>query len=393
MRTKLYGILSTCGLFAALCLIFFIRWGSFQETAESPSPAEELQMGPPLTNTTAFPIPLDLPSAEAKEKKKEILGILDRFYPPTKNSSHFWLSADLLYLLPSEDSVVLTNHQTNLFTTAEVTKKSTIDAPFEWDFGYRLGLGYVFSERLWDVALSWTHFHSNLHQKRDTDGNIGLGMFPVWALADDVLDSDWIAVAKMHWDLKLNLVDFDFGRSFSWNRFFLRPFLGLRAAWIDQDLDVNYGGGMFANGLNLSEMDSTFGYDRINMENDFFGIGPQLGIDPQFNLGKGWRIYTSACGTLNYGFFDVRQRETYLKTVRYHQHRFPHGFRWMLDASAGFLWRTFCFKKHCAVTLSFGWEYHLFFDQVEWRKDSFDLVSDNDNLSLNGVDVSFRLDF
>ncbi len=236
-------------------------------------------------------------------------GVLDSFYPPIQQRNRLWISADLLYFLPHEKSIAMTNKDTDLFTTADVTEEPVVDPHFKWDFGCRVGLGYLFSDHQWDVALHWTHFNTHTTQHRSTHGNIGLGMFPIWSLSDDILPFDFVTKAKMRWNLNLNVLDLDFGRSFSWGKvFFLRPFAGLRAAWIYQHMHVEYGGGIFANGLNfnmlnLAALESTFGKDNIAMRNNFFGIGPQLGIEPQVNLGKGFRLYGSACGHRRLWFF------------------------------------------------------------------------------------------
>jgi len=311
-----------------------------------------------------------------------------------EDGTHFSLNVDLLCFLPKEKSIVLTNKKTDLFTTANVTWEPAIHPHFTWDVGYRIGFGYFFPSGKWDMALNLTHFGTHAQQKRSTYGNIGLGMFPIWSLAPDIIPFDWVSKAKMYWNLNLNLLDLDFGRDFSWgNRWFLRPLIGLRSTWINQGLVVRYGGGIFANGLNLPALDSTFGYDSINMKNNFWGMGPRIGIEPQVNLGRGWSLYAGACGTLNYGFFKVCQKETYLKAVRYERNCRPHRFRWILDAMGGIAWNTFLCKKRYALTFALGWEYHLFFNQLVLKGDRFGLVSNNRNLSLNGFAFSGCFDF
>lgn len=320
--------------------------------------------------------------------------VLDSLYPPIEQDKHFWLRADLLYFLPKEKSIVLTNENTNLFTTANVALQPDVETDFKWSFGSRVGFGYLFSNGLWDMTINWTRFHTSAQQCRSTQGNIGLGMFPIWSLADDIIPFDWVSTAKMHWNLTLNLVDLDFGRSFSWrDQFFLHLLMGIRVALIDQDLDVRYGGGIFANGLNLAALGSTFGYDSIDMKNNFWGFGPRLGIEPQLNLSKGLRLYAMACVTPDYGFFDVHQKEIYLQSIRYQRNCSNNGFRWMIDAAGGILWKTFCRERRYALTFALGWEYHIFFDQVELKGDRFGLVSDNRNLSLNGLAFSACFDF
>ncbi|MBS0615458.1 MAG: hypothetical protein JSR58_02770 [Verrucomicrobia bacterium] len=321
------------------------------------------------------------------------IDVLDSFYPELKNGDNMWINADLLYFLTSEKRIAMTNKKTDLFTTADVTEKPMVHPDFPWDLGFRLGFGYIFPQRDWDITANWTYFHTSFHQKRSTHGNVEFGMFPVWSLADDILPFDWVSEAKMDFDLHLNYVDIDGGRAFKWGSFFLRPFAGIRVAWIKQEIDVAYKGGIFANGLNLPGLGSDCRADHVDMRNNFFGIGPQVGIEPQINLGKGWRLYGNACGSIEYGFFNVREHEVYLETLRYYRHKHPQRWRWMLDAGAGVLWKTFIAHRRFALTFKAGWEYHVFYDQVELKGDEFDLVSDDRNLILNGVALSTRFDF
>lgn len=317
------------------------------------------------------------------------------FYPDIDRCPHVWVDADVLYLRPQEKSIVLTNCETDLFTTTDVTLEPPLKADFAWNVGYRLGFGYLFPHHKWDVAVNWTQFNSHIKQYRTTNGDIGLGMFPIWSLADDILPFDWVATAQMRGKLKLKLIDLDFGRAFSWKeKYFLRFVMGLRGAIIDQNFVIDYGGGIFANGLNLAALGSTFGYDTICMKNDYWGIGPRLGIEPQLNLCGGLRLYAGAYGTFGYGSFSVHQQETYLQTVRSEFNCHPSGFRGILDANAGIMWKLFCGKKHrYALSFAVGWEYHRFFKQIAFKGDKFGLVSNDRDLALNGVAFSVRFDF
>lgn len=311
-----------------------------------------------------------------------------------EQASRFWINASLLAFLPQEKSVVLTNRPTDLFTTADVTLQPPLKPHFRWDVGSRVAWGYHFSDQKWDMSISWMRFGAHLKQQVTTHGDIGLGVFPIWSLADDILPFDWVSHANMQWKLKLNILDIEWGRTF-WqcNQFVLRLPLGVRAACIHQHFNVGYGGGIFANGLNLAALDSTFGCDRINMKNNFWGIGPRLAVEPQLSLGKGFRLYATAAGTAACGIFHLAQKEVYLKTLRYQRNCCPVKIRWIVDATGGILWkRKFCDDQY-ALTCAFGWEYHLFLKQLELKGDRFGLVSCDRNLVLNGFAFTVNFDF
>lgn len=319
--------------------------------------------------------------------------ILDTFYPSLTCGNNLWINADLLFWTPRENSVVLTNRKTNLFISNDVTLEPALSTHFKWDFGSRVGFGYIFCEDKWDVSVNWTYYTSSTRKRSSNRMEISEGMFPIWSLADDIIAYDWVANGKMHWTLNLNLLDIDFGRNFCWKIFYFRPFAGLRSAWIDQHFNVYYGGGIFANGPDLYAMSNNAGFDQMHMSNNYWGIGPQLGIEPQMNLGRGWRIYGSASGSLECGFFRLEQKETYLMKTRYYNSRDPFAFRWIFDAAGGFLWETFLCEDRYAFAFKLGWEYHQFFRQFELKKDQFGLVPAGRNLTLKGVIFSGRFDF
>lgn len=334
----------------------------------------------------------------AKRRQVEtprIRKVLDTYYPQVKNGDSLWISADAVFWIPSEDAIVLTNRKTDLFTVNNVTLQPTLHTKFNWDFGSRVGFGYLFKgpSENWDMALYWTYYPTHTSKKSNTRGDISEGMFPIWSLSSDIIPYDWVANAKMSWTLDLNILDLDFGRSYSFRWFHIRPYTGLRSVWIDQDFNVNYGGGIFANGPDLYAMSNNAGFDQIYMQNDYWGIGPILGVSPQFDLGKGFRIYANAGGSFTLGYFHLVQNEVYLMNTRFLRRTNPFGARWILDVAGGVSWETFIVSERYALTFNLGWEYHLFFHQFELQRDQFGLVPDDKNLELTGGIFSARFNF
>ena len=332
-------------------------------------------------------------SLYAEDPLQKKANILDTFYPQVKNGQDLWISADLILLRPSEDAIIITNHKTNLFEVNNVTLQPALDTNFRWGVGTRIGFGYLFSDHKWDMSIQWMLYNASAKNKSETNMDISKGMFPVWSLSDDIIPYDWVSLAKGHWTLGINLLDLDFGRSFKWSWFLLRSYVGLRSAWIDQEFDVKYGGGVFSNGPDLVAMTNNAGYDQIDMENNYWGLGPRIGIEPQVNLGAGFRFYGNGCISYEVGYFYLVQDEVYLAKVRFHEKRRPFELRWILDASAGLLWETFLCNERFALTFKLGWEYHLFFHQFQLKKDQFGIVPNNRDLVLNGGAFSGRFSF
>ncbi len=119
--------------------------------------------------------------------------------------------------------------------------------------------------------------------------------------------------ASADWRLKLNFLDGELGRQF-WVSPMLtfRPFIGARGVWIDQSYDVFYQGSLhIANPAPFEPLNSASIEGCIetcnSFKNDYQGAGPRLGFDTQWNLGLGFSIYALAGISLIWGEFDLEQ--------------------------------------------------------------------------------------
>lgn len=313
--------------------------------------------------------------------------------PIFQECCNIWIEGSLLYWQPKENAVVATNEESDVFTTDDFTQASLVHPHFEWSLGYRLGGGYLFACNQWDVEARWTHYTSHLSQNRSTQDDPFLGSFPIWSLAEDVLAGDYIFVSDLKWKLTINTLDLQFGRYFNpvcW--FDVKPFFGVRSLWLKQNGNVVYEGGIFLIGI-LQPGSSLNGSDFINMKNNYWGLGPRLGVAPRFILGKGFSINTEGAISGFAGCFNVQQKEVYLDTTRFSRHKHLNRLRWMIDCAAGIAWKTLFDHERYCFTIGADWEYEIFFHQFELKTDDFGLVPNNRSLSVQGVTFSARVDF
>ncbi|MBI2743585.1 MAG: hypothetical protein HYX48_06685 [Chlamydiales bacterium] len=319
--------------------------------------------------------------------------LINSYNPAVKDGANIWIAVDLLYWKPWERALVATNKASDVFTTDNFTKAPVIHPHFEWDLGYRVRSGYLFSCNVWDVEGSWTHFASRVSQHRSSHGSAFIGMFPIWSLADDVMAGDYVFESDLKWKITVNLLDVQFGRYLKvFPRLEVKPTFGVRSAWIKQHGDITYAGGMFLIGI-LQPGVSLNGTDFIKMENNYWGMGPRLGLAPRVILGRGFSLNADAALSGLYGFFKIRQKETYLDTTRFSNHEHLNRFRWIGDLAAGVEWKAPLCQERYALTFKADWEYHIFFRQFELKKDDFDLIPKNRDLSMQGVTFSTRFDF
>lgn len=305
--------------------------------------------------------------------------------------SNFWFGLDLLYWVPNECALVVTNKKSSVLLTDDFTKQSVVHPSFEWDWGYRLSAGKQYPSCCFDLEASWTHYSSNVSQQSSVDSQVE-GSFPIRSLSDDIIAGDYIFDSKLSWRFKVNIIDLQLTRSFRvCDRFEIKPFLGLRNAWISQKGKVRYEGGIFLIGIITPGL-SKLGSDVIKMKNDYWGIGPRIGVSPKYTLTKCLSIYGDAALSGLLGCFNLYQKETYMDVERYSYDKDYFRIRPIGDLGIGLQWKT-TFCSCYAATFRLGWEYHILFDQFELEKDEFHLTPSNRNLSIQGATLSCQVGF
>jgi hypothetical protein len=151
---------------------------------------------------------------------------------------------------------------------------------FAFDFapGFRAGAAH---EGDWDTKVYYTHFQTCTSDS--ASGNLTAGFLtgkeqqPAWPIV--FFETGWA-----HAQIDFNMLDWDVGKRFqAAERLTWRPIVGLRAGWINQAFDVGLEGFRLGQGpTNVVE----------NVENNFWGIGPKLGIENALALwrGEAWQI-------------------------------------------------------------------------------------------------------
>ncbi len=267
---------------------------------------------------------------------------------------------------------------------------------FDWDFGYRLGLGYQ-SEGGWDLNLIWTRFITD--SKNRLQANLPKSFYAVWAhpvATADILFNFTFAKAK--WTLRFNELDLLLGRNFAvTKRFKVHPFLGGTTVWINQHYHVFY-----------SEILS-FGFYHTKLKNEFWGAGLKTGCDLHFGLGAGWSLFGSGSASLYTGEFDLGRKERFstiatpFTKVKFDQDL--DAARLATALSMGIDWKNRFHGDRYYVNMRLMYELLSFFKQNEFiRVANYDptgnsnasntsLIKDSGPLVLHGGTLSVTFGF
>ena len=200
---------------------------------------------------------------------------------------------------------------------------------FEWDFGFKVALGYQFPR---DLVGQWRCAATSLqtHADRLTRGE---GLIPLWLSKPLLVDS-----AKMHWRLHLGVFDVLLFRKFAATEtLMLQPQIGISGTIARQKFSVDYGSSV-----------------EVRTKNKFFGIGPYLGLFTQWLLKRGAFLFAEVGFRDLYGEFYLHQDEDLLHTKEkvLGVHNVYRQGASALEMLFGFGWDSVFFRVSQAVWVS-----------------------------------------
>ncbi len=249
--------------------------------------------------------------------------------------------------------------------------------------GFRIGLGGNMSYDEWDIFLNWTWFQS--HARGHSRGLL-LTLWGHPQVSGEGTDGAFNARAK--WSLQYNVIDLEMGRSFWAGRHFsLRPFFGIRGAWINQHLDIHY---------EYATTPVTDG--KLKPKSDFDGVGVRAGLDMRFALIGGWSFYGIASASMLYGFYDCDFHERWESVKVANTRDGFHNAASSAQLALGVRWDTYVHRDRYHFGLYAGWEQNIWFG-VNKMNHYFHSLSEgslqqmNGDLALAGGTFGVRFDF
>ena len=250
---------------------------------------------------------------------------------------------------------------------------------FDFDSGFRAGLGVHLPHDGWDLYVNYTRYTTEAEE-----GAHG-SFFPLmlYAATNNVLE------AHIEWNFKFQTADLEIGRVFYIGKtLILRPFFGVKGAWIDQNSHLRYAGGIIPAGQ----------HDRIHLQNDFRGGGPLLGVQTRWDLGVGISFFGNGAAALVIGEFNNHQRQ--IQAGGFVPINLNTNIRLMtstLQLVTGLGWdRNLC-NDRCHVGISAGFEAQMWNSQNQIEQFTTPAqpyyVRNQGDLSLYGLTLRARVDF
>lgn len=307
--------------------------------------------------------------------------------PRVDNGIDVFVTADFIYWTARMDNLGYV--MTGLGDGITNAGKGSVHYPdWDWDPGFKAGVGLNLPHDGWDVYTEYTWLHSSA-----SDSVTGLNHVPLWNIAN--LDATSVNNAHTKWDIHFNAIDLSLGRNYFISQFLtLRPFIGFKGSWINQDYHVNYD---FADQIIVSQL-------RMRNDQDFWGIGLRFGLNTAWYVHRNWSFYGDLALTALWSQFDSVRNDirndsqngggTPLNTditVLRTENEF-HSLKALLEFGIGLRGEWWFMDDRYHFLIQAGWE-----EQV-WINFNHLVVTQNDaanngDLILQGLTIKVRFDF
>lgn len=317
----------------------------------------------------------------------------------TKGDFSIYTMIDFLYWQAKENGL-----EYALINTAPANNLDAkiLKPDFDFDPGVRVYLGFKIPHDSWDLSLSYTHLKSTSNNFKEASliTSLGIGLIPVWIHPANGAGVRY-AQASAKWHLHFNVIDGLLSREFCVGKALsFKPRCGLKNAYIKQQYNLAYTPG--------GQTNSIFRGTTTELKNSAFCIGPAIGFDSRWNLGRYLSLFFNFAGSLLYTHFELSRSEIDLfsqtpfiraNAAKISQEFWSYKPQAQIQAGINLGWCRKGRKNHSRyMGISIAYE-----GQYWWKQNQFirfidinmkgDVISTQADLYFQGLTADFRIDF
>jgi hypothetical protein len=305
-----------------------------------------------------------------------------------KGGCDFFFTADYLYWTAREQGLEFATTGialTSLGNHAPAQSGHVFSPDWEWNSGFKVGIGVTFNERNWDLYLNYTWLHTDASESftlKDYQPNV---LFPY--SADNAVFYLFNGIqgeytnARGRWDLHFNVLDLELGRTFVVTDYLtLRPHFGLKSSWQDDDFHHTYG--------NLA------GSISGKRDQDYWGIGLRAGVKSKWFFVKHWGVFGDLALSALWSHYKLHNTDTFdngTSIPLMNMNETVHSIQPVIELVLGFLYETTYNDDKYRFNIHAGWEMQSWINQNQ--RIALAQVGSKGDLSLQGLTAGLRFDF
>ncbi len=292
-------------------------------------------------------------------------------YAKKEEQQNWDLFTDLLYWHAGEVGTIPNSTISTKLDPGLISKLNLNNLDFDWNFGYRVGGRYSkIGDDQWGVSAFYTWFRSEAKNRGSYNGFVGIPTgFPLTEAITDAsfLKLFWLFAAqnfRAQWTLNYQVADFELDRQYAVSKSIsLRPYLGVKAGWIDQDIHIHsIYHDTLANNIPVPA--------REKLKNHFWGVGPSCGLDSKWCLGTAGGHFFYLFGDLSGAFLwsrwsysDHLSIGSTIAGKLKARHRESGSL--MFQDLLGFEWSVKLNRRDALFSLRLGFESQFWFDNLQ----------------------------
>ena len=251
---------------------------------------------------------------------------------------------------------------------------------FEWEPGFKVGLGNKFAHDGWDVYAEFTWLHSDAEDNGETttsccEVQCSGAKSDYWFATNVCPEAIMANCLDSKWNLnRFYVLDLEMGRDFYVSKYLtLRPFGGLKFSWMKQHYDVDYNNVLFVGDQGLPGIDNPL--EVIPLASDVFldfnqkqfGVGLRVGMDTAWYFCKWLGVYGDLALTGLWNRFNEKRETTVVATQGTwdleHIRDKVFDVTGVLEIGLGLFFDWTWHNDDYRFILSAGWETQVWFNQ------------------------------
>lgn len=323
---------------------------------------------------------------------------------PNIDGYGFYISADaVIYQLQQQNNTyaVATDFITNqvsqrpsfLGQTVGATEENTYNltnysSSFDWDFGFKVGLGYYSAHDNWQSGFNFTYLKTITRSHIESAHlNPSENVLPNYISNLVYLEGADLAVfsqASDYWHVNYYNLDWKIGRDFFVSKYLsFLPEVGIKSSWFYQSRNLNYS--------------SSAGSIQFYNDDDFVGVGPKADVVAKLWLGKNFSLFATIDSAL---LFASNKVSNYSEYAGIREYLVPTGFVQAkhkynqvtpyFGYNLGFAYDTNFHDDAFNFGIKLSYEQNVYFDAS--RLYNYDAPT-SANISMQGIDLSFLFSF
>jgi hypothetical protein len=334
----------------------------------------------------------------------EVKGVPTPAATPQTEGSRLIVTGDFLWWIARENSLeYVLNADLLTYTLATQPEDTTgsslggntrVQKPqFQWDPGFRVGIGYRIPHDSWEGKANWTRFHTSASDSSslsNAPNNQNFGVYLDGYTWNTTVSTN---PATAQWYLDYDLFEIGLSRSlFLGKNLSLDLRLGAAGGWIDQKYTIHY--------PSVSNATAPHPIDNFSLrfKNNFQGGGLFLSMAPQWDLWRRISILGHVNAYLLHGSFDIHQNwfNTSLDSSDESIHKNYSRNRAGFNGKLGLQWETSPLNHSYHFALSLAYEGTIWFKQNLLSQTItffYENLERRGDLEMQGITLSARADF